>query len=287
MEFKDLILCRPALPKDRAAIMEFLKYVWDGDDYVPELWDSWLFADPGMLAVAEMGGAVVGQGHLADLGDGEWWLEGLRVHPDNREQGIGSHLHDYFIERWLESDGDVVRLATHAHRISVQKMCERTGFERVSAFLPMECTPLFGDSEHGLSLADEPNWQSALEEIGETDYYGLLGGLMDYHWTFALPRAGRLSADQGDRLLKSADGWLHIVRVDPAERDRDAHLLATSAVGSSLESALLALRRWMGEAGLEELSWLAPKEPEYLEVAAKVGFARMDEEGLLIYERQA
>ena len=287
MAAPNLILCRPALPKDRQPILNFLQDVWDGEDYVPEIWDSWLFTEPGLLAVAELGGMVVGQGHLSDLGGREWWLEGLRVHPDQRGQGVGSHLHDYFVERWLASDGAVVRLATHANRISVHKMCERTGFERVSAFVPMESTPLSGRSKHSLTEAGEPDWERALEEVDEAGYFESLGGLMDNHWTFALPRAGRLRAEQGDRLLKSADGWMHLVRVDPTERERDAHLLATSATGQALETALLDLRRWMGEAGLDQLSWLAPKVPDYLEVAEKAGFARMDEEGLLIYERQA
>jgi len=48
--------CRPAQERDTPAVLELCSHIWDGDDYVPEMWQGWL-ADPyGRLLVAEYQG---------------------------------------------------------------------------------------------------------------------------------------------------------------------------------------------------------------------------------------
>lgn len=123
--------------------MAFLAGMGEGEDYGPRVWDSWLTGEQGVLAVGRRRGQVVVQGHLMDLGQGGWWLEGLRVRPEVQGQGIGSHFHDYVVERWLGTAGRVVRLATKIERMAVHRMCQRTDFERVMSFarLEMDCLP--------------------------------------------------------------------------------------------------------------------------------------------------
>jgi hypothetical protein len=83
-------VCRPALPLDKADVLEFTKFIWDGHDYIRYVWDDWL-ADPrGILAVVEYGGHAVGLGKVSYVAQGQWWLEGLRVDPRYQGLKIGS-----------------------------------------------------------------------------------------------------------------------------------------------------------------------------------------------------
>lgn len=98
-----VLVCRPALPKDTPDVIELTRTIWEGEDYVPSVWPTWL-ADPcGLLAVGEYGPRVVGLVKLTCLGQGEWWLEGLRVHPAYEGRGFASHLHDYVLDYWIRN----------------------------------------------------------------------------------------------------------------------------------------------------------------------------------------
>ena len=55
-----VVVCRPALPRDTADVLEFIKFIWNGHDYVKYVWDEW-FNDPdGILVAAEYEGHCVG-----------------------------------------------------------------------------------------------------------------------------------------------------------------------------------------------------------------------------------
>jgi GNAT superfamily N-acetyltransferase len=106
------VTCRPALPRDTAEVMELTRTIWGGHDYVPFVWAEWLADPQGLLAAAEYGGRVVGVGKLSLLSADEWWLQGLRVHPEFQGRGIASRLHDYMLAYWQRNRGAVLRLAT-------------------------------------------------------------------------------------------------------------------------------------------------------------------------------
>src|SRR5690242_14867206 len=62
--FSPQVVCRPALPSDAPAVLEFTKFIWGGHDYIKYVWDDWL-ADPhGILAVAEYAGRAVALGKV-------------------------------------------------------------------------------------------------------------------------------------------------------------------------------------------------------------------------------
>ena len=89
------VVCRPALLKDTADMLELTSHIWEGNDYLPQVWAEWLADPEGFLAVAEYGGRVVGIAMLECQQPGEWYLAGLRVHPEMEGRGIAGRLHDY------------------------------------------------------------------------------------------------------------------------------------------------------------------------------------------------
>ena len=77
---------------DKADVLEFCKGIWDGEDYIDQVWDPW-FRDPnGILAVAEYKGHAIGCSKVSRIAQGQWWLEGFRVDPQCQGMKVGSHL---------------------------------------------------------------------------------------------------------------------------------------------------------------------------------------------------
>ena len=126
-----VVVCRPALPSDKADVIEFTKFIWDGHDYIQYVWDEWLADPEGILAAAEYGGHCVGLAKVSLLAPGQWWLQGLRVDPKFQDLKIGSHLHRYVDEWWLEHGDGVVRLMTGSKRVKVHHMSEKLGYTKI------------------------------------------------------------------------------------------------------------------------------------------------------------
>lgn len=78
---------------DYPDIIDICKDIWDGTDYLPELFHKWV-DDLGMFlgAVDMDSNKVVGVDKYSILHDGSGWLEGLRVHKDYRGTGLGKGL---------------------------------------------------------------------------------------------------------------------------------------------------------------------------------------------------
>ena len=79
--------------------------------------------------------AVVGIAKVSPVFPGQWWLHGLRVDPEFQGLKIGSHLHEYVNEWWLEHGDGTIRLLTSTKRVQVHHLCERTGYNRVGEII--------------------------------------------------------------------------------------------------------------------------------------------------------
>lgn len=277
------ILCRPAGSVDTPGVLGLVKGIWGGDDYLAEVWETWL-ADPnGVLAVAEWQGQVVGTGHLSDLGWGEAWLEGLRVAPELQGRGIGSRLHDYFVGRWLAGSSAVVRLLTHEHREAVRAMCARTGFEPIARVQFRSGRASQGAHSFELAANDSPR---AFDDLTGQSTSQACAGLMDLGWELAELTADRLRHTRGLKIWswRHGRGWL-VTRRDPENPDPEITLCAAS--GEGLPNLLSETRCLAHELGVEQVHWLAPDSPAILEALDEAGFETGDSpEFFLTYERR-
>lgn len=275
-------LCRPALARDRAQALAMVKNIWQGGDYVPQVWDSWLTDESGLLAVAELAGQVVGLGHLADMGLGEGWLEGLRVAPPFQRRHFGSHLHDYFVGRWLLSELSVVRLTTHQSRVEVHRMCERTGFQRVGEVVLHKAPALSGRHELEPFDGDPSEPAGTLRRDGTCRW---TQGLMDLGWEFVQMTPARMESGDTLRLWqwRGGSGWLVTNSDDPGKEDE---LTLAAAWADDLSPLFLDVRRLAAAQGSAEVQWLAPKEAQTLGALMEAGYDSMGDEGTFyIYER--
>jgi len=123
---------RPARPADGDAVFAFCTGVWGGHDYLPRVWDEWLNDPQGLLLVALRDGVPVAVAR-ADLSlPQEAWLEGMRVDPAHRQEGVATALFQAQLEEVARRGVRVVRLMTVGTNWPVHRMCARLGLERVA-----------------------------------------------------------------------------------------------------------------------------------------------------------
>jgi ribosomal protein S18 acetylase RimI-like enzyme len=132
------VCVRQALPSDRSRIHEISSQIWDGDDYVPELLDSWYADRMGELVVATQDNFVIAFAHRTWLCPGIAWLEGIRSDPAHQGRGAGKAITDYLIEAAQQAGASRITLSTHIDNKASIHIIESRGFRRVSSFAHLE-----------------------------------------------------------------------------------------------------------------------------------------------------
>jgi GNAT superfamily N-acetyltransferase len=281
----DIVVCRPALRKDTDEVMELCSHIWDGGDYIPMVWEDWLADPDGLLGVAEMSGRVVGIFKLTKFKEQEWYMEGLRVHPDVQGRGIAAHIHNYVVETWRNMGSGVIRLTTGSYNIKVHQMCERTGFKRISEFIPYRAACLHeGENHFYPSKSDEA--QQAMDFVIGNPMHNLSSGLINLGWVFADLQLKHIQGAIHDGHAwwwKGGEGFLSIWE----DREDEGHAPGIQLLACPLEDLvdlLFDYRKLMGEMGYGSAGWVAPNEPEVISCLEQAGFQRSWDVSLFVFE---
>ena len=129
---------RRAKPEDRARILEISSQIWDGEDYVPELLDSWFSDHEGELAVAILDGSLIAFAHRTWLCPGIAWLEGIRTDPAWEGHGAAKAITEHFIREATDDGATHIELSTHITNEASIHIIESYGFARVGTFSYVE-----------------------------------------------------------------------------------------------------------------------------------------------------
>ncbi len=287
------LVCRPALPKDTPDVLELTRQIWEGHDYIPSVWADWLHDPEGQLAVAEFGGRVVGLSKLTRLSPSEWWLEGLRVHPEYEGRGIASHLHDYLMDYWQHHGGGAIRLATASFRKAVHRISLCSGFHKAAELTPYvaEATP--GQSERFIPLeaGDEAEAETiALRQPSPTCPNGLMAigwqwVALSAEWIAEAVARGQAWWWRGDKGERSA---VLLARRDDEEDTTDRLMIQLLACPlEDLAACLGDYRHLAGSLGYKRVSWMAPLDPVLEPALLEADFQRDWEDSLFIFEKLA
>jgi GNAT superfamily N-acetyltransferase len=120
---------RPVRPADRDRVTEMTKDVWEGRDYVPRVFDSWVSDAGAAFEAAEIDGVVVGVQRLRPFAPGLMWYEGLRVASGLRRRGIARAMLRAAIDESREQGFREIRLATRDE--PAIRLFESEGFRRL------------------------------------------------------------------------------------------------------------------------------------------------------------
>lgn len=136
------VIIRPARASDRGAMERICAHTWEGGDYIPKVWDEWLADERGLVLGGEVGKQVVALSRIAFQTPEQVWLEGMRVDPEFRGQGIATRFLDYGLAYAQQRGAQVVRLGTGDHNRAVQAMAGRAGMECVGSYALWTAAPV-------------------------------------------------------------------------------------------------------------------------------------------------
>jgi len=136
---------RPALPSDRAAIVEFTRDTFEWGDYIADEFDGWLTRSD-MLVVVAVGDdeRPIALAAARMLSPSEAWFHAARVHPDLRGRGIAAQV-SVALRAWAGEQGATVgRLLVEDWNEASIRHVEKTGRRRVASMV--RCTKSIGDA---------------------------------------------------------------------------------------------------------------------------------------------
>lgn len=284
------VTCRPARPADTSDVMELTRTIWEGHDYVPHVWSDWLADPEGLLAVAEYEGRVLGLGKLTRITAQDWWLEGLRTHPEYEGRGIASSLHNYLLGLWERTIGSsVLRFATASYRLPVQRLAERTGFHRTGELVPHRAPARKDPAAAGRFRPIKPEEaQAALEQARAGFTADAVWDLMDLGWQWACPHMEALM----DSIHSGRAWWWqdqHLLLGIEDEDDDDGHRILMvqmlTCPASEAAGCLHDFRALAGALDYPEAGWAAPAQSTLLAALQQAGFTRSWDASILIYAR--
>ena len=285
------IACRPALPVDTRDVMELTRTTWEGHDYIPQVWADWLADPEGLIAIAEYGGRAVGLVKLSRLGKAEWWLEGLRVHPQFKGRGFASHLFGYILDYWRRLCRDnpgpnIVRLITASDNLAVQHMCDRLGFTKIVEYGFFGADTLQETARASFTPISLDEVSQAYDIALHSPASDLTYGLIDLGYQLASPTERTIEAAVGRSMAWWWGGRLGVVIAYENPEDKAFSIQWVVGPIDQMVDCLLDFRRLSAESGLGHVRWFAPRHPDLLRILDKAGFGRDWDEIVCLYEKR-
>jgi predicted PurR-regulated permease PerM len=282
----DQWVVRPARPEDRADMEAICAQVWEGDDYVPEVWDEWLADPDGELTVVELKGRVVALSKLTRLADDEWWLEGLRVDPSYRRLGLAWLIQNHQVAQAERMGRGVLRFGTASYNAAVHKNAARGDFHRVARFVSYQADTVAGP--YPMYELTPDDLASAWQLIEDSPVFQVAGQLYEVQWHWMTLTRERLAAELEAGKVWGVDVDGGLVAVAIVEKDTDRGRLAVEYIDGAPEGVtflLWGLRVLANESGLDQLRLRLPDHRPLIEAAEAAGASRVRDHAVWIFER--
>jgi ribosomal protein S18 acetylase RimI-like enzyme len=183
------IRVRPAQPEDREQVLAFCGRTFEWGDYIGDVWDRWTNDPAGPLLVAVVDDQVVGTGKVTMTSGSEAWLEGLRVNPAFRGQGLAQAMYEAAETTARKRWAKVARYATFSSNTAIHKLSERFGYRRVARFIEFAAPAEAGTAPEQLRQVDAG---AAEVLLATTAGLAATGGLYAGGWHCQELRGGRL-----------------------------------------------------------------------------------------------
>lgn len=259
---------RLARSEDREAVLAFSSHTWDWGDYIEYVWDEWLHDPQGMLFVATSDGQPVGVAHIRMLNKTEAWLEGMRVAPAFRRQGIATALFEAQLLEAMRRGAKTVRSLTESTNTTSIRLMEQKFMRQVAAFVPMHTSPVITPSkrQYGVetpTLATAADIDDIINYLNASNIFPAVGGLYYQSFTaFSITSellTEKISAQQ-IYILRRWDRLDGLAIAEPGAGRRGKYLAIGYIDGTTESISLIAyaLRTRLSALDLESLSANVP-----------------------------
>lgn len=278
---------RAVAPEDKPVVLAFTARTWgeEGDDYIAEVFDDWVDQVDAHFTAVLYEGQVVGIAHLLNQGDGEYWLEGLRIDPAYRDRGIGWALHNYNLELLQKLGARVIRYATGEKNAISQKFALHSGFHLVDTYRRYSKTPEKNDNT---CRKLEPDQFTLLLPILPGGRWQQTGMIFQYDWTWQILTEERLLQHiNHDHVFGRFKGELLTAwAIYSLEDSAAAQVYFFDGIAEGeLRSLLFALENLTIDAGAEEIRIRLPGKLADGPLLEEMGYVPGDS-CLLVFERE-
>jgi len=268
------VVCRPAVARDHADIAEFCKGIWDGGDYVPDVWHHWYNDPNGILVTAEYNGHAIGCAKLSLIDEGQWWLEGFRVDPNHQGLKVGSRLHYYITDWWVEHCDGTIRLMTQ--NPAVVHLCGKTGYTKTQELRGYRANPITEPTDNFPPVEDI---HEAAAFALASESVQLTNNLIDFGWRIGTPNAHifeKYSAHKAD-FIHTFYWWrnnqgLFSAWEDEEDGKRTLFLGVLACALDDMSALLVNIRSFATSKNFDSIFQIAFMIPQIVSQLQKAGF---------------
>jgi N-acetylglutamate synthase-like GNAT family acetyltransferase len=127
-QFRDLQL------SDERSVRELCKDIWEGNDYVPDRFSSWIKEENSSPIGLVIDGELVALGNLAAAPNSPVaWIKGLRVNTSRQHEGHGTKLVEHMINLAKKRGIKKLRYATGSRNEHSVHLAKNLGFGMVNS----------------------------------------------------------------------------------------------------------------------------------------------------------
>lgn len=222
----DVVISK-ATPSDREDILNLGRQF--AGDYLDYVMDRWIKQAEGGLYLARQGGSLTGCCCLSFPSPSEGWLQGMRIHPAYRRQGIAFALTTHLIKLARAAGGRIIRLLTHPDNKKALGLARKAGFSikgmPVNVLYLEEITA--GNGEHVVPTGD---WQPCCVN----DFKGVMDFLEN---SAAFQACGKLLFSPGYMYRALTEGFLYrlLEQGDVYQVNRNSKILGVMFARASRE----------------------------------------------------
>jgi ribosomal protein S18 acetylase RimI-like enzyme len=156
---------------DKDDILEISRHTWDGHDYVPNFFDSWLKDKSSHPVGIEDEGHIIALANLRVIDAGKTgWMEALRVHPNYRGKGLATILTQHVVQLAKSIPVQRIRYTTAVSNETSLHLAETVGMKRKFT--------LAGYWQEG---PPKISWRSSNRPLLETTASDIYQNLIDTH----------------------------------------------------------------------------------------------------------
>lgn len=171
------IAIRPARAEDQAAVLAFC----EPGDYIEYLWDTWLANEQGQIFIATADEQPVGVMNMQMLTESDAWLQGLRVDPLYRRQGIAGALHEAATAEAMRHNATYVRLTVENDNIPSLNLARNMHMRPIGAFRLYTAPPFPAQHrsapQQGVQIATLDDIDDIIDYLNTSSIFPLVGGL--------------------------------------------------------------------------------------------------------------